>query len=159
MVIGASTTLTVASPATAAGVFKSIRRANTGLCLAAESASFGAAILQMPCDPNSIAQGWKPEPINGTRYRFVNQLGFCMNLFGPTQNDTPILLIDCAWVSNEEWNTGRTLPAAAVQIQSRAGFRDTGFCVDVPGGVFTIGIAVRSWVCNHTGAQLFDIVV
>jgi hypothetical protein len=157
IVVGAIAALTMASPANADGVFVRIHRVNTDLCLAAAAGGNGAAIIQVQCDASSFAQGWKFEQVSGTRYKFVNQLGFCMNAFGPNQNETPILLIDCVRVSNEEWNTGLTLPRHSVQIQSRAGNRDNGFCVDVPGGDFTIGLAVRMWTCNGTGAQLFDV--
>jgi hypothetical protein len=157
--IGAIAGLVAASPANATGIFKTIQRTNTTLCLGAASGGNGAAVLQVQCNVNDPAQGWITQNLSGGRVKFVNQLGFCMNAFGPVQNGTPILLIDCVTVSNEEWKPSKSLPNRLVTVQSRAGNRDNGHCIDVPGGQLTPGLAVQIWQCNGTGAQLFDVFI
>jgi hypothetical protein len=154
-VVGATAVLALATPASAAGVFNPIKNVGNGLCLqpANSSAAVGEAIVQMPCIPGSLAQGWQAQRVTGTRYKFINQFsGLCMNAFGPTVNGTPVLQIECVTVSNEEWNTGALLPNV-VQIQSRAGNRDSGFCIDVPEGTGVPAVAMQIFGCNGTLAQ------
>jgi hypothetical protein len=40
-----------------------------------------------------------------------------------------------------------------MRLESRVGFRDTGFCVDVPGNEATDGLAMQIFKCNGTDAQ------
>jgi hypothetical protein len=145
-----------ASPASATGVFHEILNQNSGLCLQPRGGSPApeVAIEQTFCD-GTTPQGWYAEPVTGTRYKLINQAsGLCMNVFGPTANETPILMIECVRVSNEEFTTGTALPGLR-RLESRAGNRNTGFCVDVPGGSRTAHVNVRLWVCNGTTAQAF----
>ncbi|MEV0563934.1 RICIN domain-containing protein [Dactylosporangium sp. NPDC050588] len=137
----------------AAGVFRPIKNVGNGMCLQPASTAEFAAIVQQPCVAGSIAQGWQTVSLGGTKYRFLNQLsGYCFDAFDGALNNARLLQGTCVAISNEEFNTGSTLPNV-VQIQSRVGFRDTGYCVDVPGGSATAGLAMQIYRCNGTLAQ------
>jgi hypothetical protein len=49
----------------------------------------------------------------------------CFNAFDGAVNGVRVLQTVCKSISNEEWNTGRQLPALT-KIESRERFRDTG---------------------------------
>jgi hypothetical protein len=138
-----------------AGVFHPIKNVGNGKCLqpAGGSTAEFAAIVQVPCT-NSIAQGWQYTPASGSNhYRFVNQLsGYCFDAFDGTFNGARLLQGTCVPISNEEWNTGAPLPNV-VSLMSRVGFRDTGYCIDVPGAQATDGLAMQMYRCNGTLAQ------
>jgi hypothetical protein len=61
-------------------------------------------------------------------------------------------LNNCRDVSNEEFNTGRSLPDIA-PLESRTGFKDTHFCIDVPGGQTADGLQMELRPCNGTLLQ------
>ena len=50
-------------------------------------------------------------------------------------------------VSNAEWNTGDQLPNV-VTLRTRVHFRDNPFCLNVPGGAATEGLAMQLWDCD-----------
>jgi hypothetical protein len=88
---------------------------------------------------------------------FVNQQsGLCFNAFDGAFNGARLLQGTCKRISNEEFNTGIRLPAVT-KIESRVGFTNTGFCVDVPGGESTEGRAMQLFQCNGTPAQVWVI--
>lgn len=150
--------LAVAPPAGAAALYNPIQNVGNNLCLQPEGGSTGEVpVVQAPCD-GSFAQGWKYEFIQGSsRIHLVNQLSqLCMNAFGPVVNGTPVIMIQCVTVSNEEWLPNKKLPEV-VQLMSRAGNRNTNLCIDVPGGQGTIGLATQIWTCNGTVAQRFTV--
>jgi len=145
------------SLAPAIGSFHPIKNSGNGLCLQPSSPADGSPIIQMPCDSSSILQGWKFTARATNHYEFLNQgSGGCLDSFGPAANETPMVTGECKKISNEEFNTNRSLPAVTI-LEARIGFRNTGFCVDVPGGESTVGLAVRLWVCNGTPAQSWNI--
>lgn len=64
----------------------------------------------------------------------------------------PTSLIACRAVSNERWDATLPLPNVTSLI-SRIGWRDNGFCLDVPGASAEAGLQVQLWTCNGTLAQ------
>jgi hypothetical protein len=137
-----------------AGVFNPIKNVGNGKCLQPEegSAADGALVVQASCN-GGIAQGWQQVSFGSNRYGFINQLsGFCFDAFGPAVNGTPLIQGQCKRISNEEWKASAALPNV-VTLMSRIGFRDTGFCIDVPGGQSTDGLAMQIFRCNGTLAQ------
>jgi hypothetical protein len=149
----------VAAPAIG-GSFHWIRNSgNSGLCLEPQGLSTGAGvpIVQAPCastGTESIAQGWQYTQVGTNHYKFLNQLsGLCLNA-DDIVNGAAVIQWPCATISNQEFNTGTALPAVA-KIESRIHFRDTGFCIDEPGALGTIGAAMQIWTCNGTPAQIW----
>ena len=136
-----------------AGVFNPIKNVGNGLCLQPVSPVVNSAVVQEPCDPNSTMQGWKFEQVSGTTYGFLNQAsGACLFAFTGAQNGAPMGLNACRTVSNEQYDTHVTLPNVTV-LESRIGFHDTGFCVDVPGASSAPGLQMQLFGCNGTLAQ------
>jgi Ricin-type beta-trefoil lectin domain-like len=143
----------------AAGVFNPIRNIGDGLhngkCLQPVSTDETAQIVQMTCN-GSLVQNWKFDQVGTNHFMIVNQLtGQCMNVFDGAKNGGRVLQTVCKRISNEEFNTGTALPAVT-KIESRERFRDTGFCIDVPGGRLNDeGLAVQMFQCNGTAAQIW----
>ncbi|GLY28756.1 RICIN domain-containing protein [Kineosporia sp. NBRC 101731] len=141
------------------GVFKQIKNSGTNLCLEPEnqSTAVGANLVQMPCVSSGVegqAQGWQPLYVGNNHYKFVNQLsGLCMRNRATT-NGSVVHQWGCATISDEEYNTGATLPAVA-KIESRLHWTDSGACLDVPGGLATIGARLQMYKCNGTPAQIW----
>jgi hypothetical protein len=142
--------------------FTAIRNVGNFMCLEPEGQSTVefASIVQEPCVTTgleSVAQGWESIRTGTNHYRFRNQLsGFCFDAFDGAFNGARLLQGTCVPISNEEYNTGRSLPAAT-KIESRVRFTDTGFCVDVPGARSTPGLAMQIFRCNGTLAQVWVI--
>ncbi|MEC3982703.1 RICIN domain-containing protein [Amycolatopsis sp. H20-H5] len=147
--------LTATATAADASAFHLIKNSGSSLCLQPEGGSTAetAAIVQMPCDRNNAAQGWLEQRVGSHHYMFLNQAsGFCFDAFGGAVNGTRLLQGECKRISNEEYNTNVDLPNVTI-LESRIGFRDTGFCVDVPGGRADVGLAMQIFRCNGTPAQ------
>jgi hypothetical protein len=144
-------------PLAGPGVFSPLRNLGRSLgpnmCLQPVSPVVSSPVVQQHCD-GSLAQGWQFIQTGTNHYRFLNQLsGLCLFAFiDPAANGNPMGLNTCRTVSNEEFNAGRSLPDI-VSLESRTGFRDTGFCLDVPGGASTDGLQMQLWQCNGTAAQ------
>lgn len=139
------------------GVFHTIRNVGDNLCLQPSSTADTAAIIQMPCDGSAI-QGWQDRQISSEHYNFINQAsGECMDAFDGVFDGARVLQTQCSGSvgnSNQQYYAGATLPAV-VSLESRVGFKDTGYCVDVPGGSSTPGLAVQLYTCNNTLAQIW----
>lgn len=136
-----------------AGVFNPIRNVGNNKCLQPVAPVVSSAVVQQTCD-GSVAQGWQFVQVGTNHFRFLNQLsGLCLFAFSaPAGNGDPMGLNTCRDVSNEEFNAGTSLPNV-VSLESRSGFRDTGFCLDVPGGAATDGLQMQLFRCNGTLAQ------
>jgi hypothetical protein len=157
--VGIAATATAANakpaPIVLASAFHPIKNTGTGMCLQPE---FGspvefANIVQMPCNRDNASQGWLEQRVGSHHYMFLNQSsGYCFDAFDGAFNGARLLQGTCVRISNEEYNTNVDLPNIAI-IESRVRFRDTGFCVDVPGGQPVVGAAMRIWVCNGSPAQ------
>jgi len=146
----------------AIGVFNPIRTYVSGLCLqpAGGSTAHFATVVQEPCD-GSAAQGWEPLSPSNNHYTFVNQVsGLCLwdwdGAADTASHTGRVLMDDCNGSSNAEFNAGQHLPGV-VPLESRLHFKDSGTCIDVPGGSAAIGLAVQMYPCNGTGAQLWVI--
>ncbi|MGH3624283.1 MAG: RICIN domain-containing protein [Sciscionella sp.] len=138
-----------------AGVFNSIRNVgnNGSKCLQPEFPVVNAKVVQEPCDASNPAQGWQSLQVGTNHYRFINQgSGLCLNAFTAAANGSPMGLSACRNVSNEEFNTHTSLPDV-VSLESRIGFRNTGFCIDVPGGRADNGLQMQLFRCNGSLAQ------
>lgn len=142
-----------AGTAQADGEAHPIRNPN-GMCLQPEGGStdFFVPIVQMPCNGTS-EQRWFFHSLGSNRYQFSNLVShLCFDAFDGAFNGARLLQNQCAPISNDQWKTSRTLPDL-VTIMSRVGFRDTGFCVDVPLNQPTPGLAMQLFKCNTTDAQ------
>ncbi|MFJ3671214.1 RICIN domain-containing protein [Streptomyces sp. NPDC090106] len=138
-----------------ASAFAPVKNVGNGLCLqpAGGSTQEFAPIVQATCVTGSLAQGWSYTQVGTHHYRFLNQLsGYCFDAFDGASDGARLLQGTCKSISNEEFNTGTDLPDV-VELESRVGFRDTGFCVDVPESRTTPGLALQIWECNGTLAQ------
>jgi hypothetical protein len=131
-----------------------IRNVESNLCLQPENGSTDhfAAIVQNTCN-GSVPQRWTAIRVGTNHYHFLNQnSGLCLWAWDGARNNGRVLLDDCNGASNSEFNTSATLPSV-VRLESRVGFRDTGFCVDVPQGQHTPGVRVQIFRCNGQFAQ------
>lgn len=143
-----------AGPASASA-FHPIKNTGNSLCLQPQGGSTAefAPIVQMPCNRANTAQGWLEQRVGSHHYTFVNQAsGFCLDAFDGARNGARLLQSTCKRISNQEFNTNVDLPDVTI-LESRVGFRDTRFCVDVPGGQATVGLAMQLYRCNGTPAQ------
>jgi len=137
-----------------AGAFHPIKNAGTGMCLEPEGPAEFTRIRQMPCDRANPAQGWLEQRVGTHHYMFLNQhTGLCFDAFDGAVNGGRLLQSGCfRGLSTEEFNTDVDLPNITI-IESRVHGRDTGFCVDVPGGQATPGLLMQIFRCNGTPAQ------
>jgi hypothetical protein len=142
-----------------ASQFRPIRNVGTNKCLQPETRSTAefARIVQNTCDGHP-AQNWDSQSLGGNnQHRFLNQhSGLCFNAFDGVFNGARLLQVACKRISNEEFNTGRALPAVT-KIESRVGRVNTDYCVDVPGGETTEGREMHLFRCNNTPAQTWVI--
>lgn len=145
----------------ASGVFMPIRNVGTNLCLepAGQSMDGGVAIVQAPCvlDGNErFAQGWQYVKTATNHYKLINQLsGLCIRNKS-IANGASVHQWPCSQISDEEYNMGTSLPAVT-KIESRLNWKDSGSCIDVPGGVATVGQAMQIAKCNGSLAQTWVI--
>lgn len=133
------------------GVFTPIKSLSNNLCLQPSSNSIFASVVQEPCaatGPDSIGQGWEFLKVATNHYQFLNQLtGLCLDAFDGAVNGGRVLVNTCANISNDQWNTGIGLPNTA-KIESRTGFRDTGWCIDTTVSFPQPGLPVLLFGCN-----------
>jgi hypothetical protein len=143
---------TPAAAASAPSAFVRIQNNQTGLCLQPDSADEFARVVQEPCN-DQPTQGWLFQRVTGTRYTFLNQSdGLCMNEFDPLAIGARVLMVRCARVSNEEWQTHVKLPFFAAPLESRSGNTDTEFCADAG-----FGEAILMTGCDGTTFQTWNI--
>lgn len=149
----------VGSPASASGfdpLFVKIRNFQTNKCLEPASNADTAAVVEMTCtdvEPEADTQVWLMHQVSTNHYQVKNAVTqLCFNAFDGAFNGARVLQTVCKSISNEEWNTGRQLPALT-KIESRERFRDTGICIDVPGGEGQDGTPVVLFQCNGTQSQ------
>ena len=70
----------------------------------------------------------------------------------PTDIGARVLMVRCARVSNEEWQTHVRLPFVAAPLESRSGNTDTEFCADAG-----FGEAILMTGCTGTTFQTWNI--
>jgi hypothetical protein len=135
------------------GVFNHMKNAGNNLCLQPDVPVDGGRVVQEDCDANNLAQGWQFLRLTTKRYEFVNQLsGLCLSVFVAPADGSPMGLQRCREASGQQFNSSDTLPHD-VTLESRFGFKDTGLCLDVPGGLSTRGLQMQIFGCNGTPAQ------
>ena len=130
---------------------------HTGLCLGPENDSMlqGAAIVQEPCKAGG-AEEWLYISLGSAGFQFENALtGMCLDARGGAANHTPIQQWTCNGISNQKWQI--SVPAkgsAGAPVVSNVA-RSSGYCLDIPGGQTTVGLAMQIYVCNRTVSQLW----
>jgi hypothetical protein len=137
-----------------------LRSGVSNLCLepANESAAAGAPIVQKECaELGTPAQTWILVSNFGSKNYYVNQLsGLCMDAIGngTPKNHDPIVQWPCSYISNEAWTYQHVASGIGGYIKS-AKANTNQFCIDVPGGQATSGLAVQIYQCNGTASQLW----
>lgn len=137
-----------------------LRLVNTLLCLQPQGGSAGDVLVELHACDTSAAQRWIfSNQSNGTALINQNSSKCLYNNAGLFNGGRPIDHESCFVsgtgniASNALWKV-RTA-AAGISFESRVTFRDTGFCMDVPGGFPFDGVTFQMWGCNGTGAQLY----
>jgi hypothetical protein len=116
------------------------------------STSQGAAIVQEPCN-GSPAQNWTQVSVGNNIFHFVNGLsGLCLDARGSATNRTPVQQWTCNSISNENWQPGDDGDDDIPPLFSRVSGTNS-YCLDIPGGQQTVGLAVQIYRCNGTEAQ------
>ncbi|ACU73675.1 putative periplasmic ligand-binding sensor protein [Catenulispora acidiphila DSM 44928] len=134
-----------------AGVFNPIQNVGNSMCLQPVNPVVNSPVVQEPCD-GSAMQGWQYISDSHGGYDFLNQAsGACLNAFITAENGAPFGLSSCRSVSNELFNTA-SLPNVT-SVESKIGWRNTGYCMDVPGASKQAGLQIQLWGCNGTLAQ------
>ncbi|WP_026421881.1 RICIN domain-containing protein [Actinokineospora inagensis] len=129
-------------------------------CMSAPTPAVNTAVIEARCD-GSDAQSWEVKSFGTNIWQFLNKngTGFCLFAFSPPpRNGAPMGLNNCRTVSNEEFNT-HTSSTGFVSLESRTGFTNTGFCVDVPGGATApYGEQLELFQCNGSQSQSWHVV-
>lgn len=144
-----------------AGVFNPIVNfGDSSKCMSAPTPAPNTAVVEARCD-GSDAQKWELKSFGTNIWQFTNKngAGFCLFAFSPPpSNGAPMGLNDCRTVSNEEFNTHRS-STGFVSLESRSGFTNTGFCVDIPGGSGApYGQQLVLFGCNGSQSQSWHVV-
>jgi len=153
-------TMAVSEPPTAQAqnLSGTIRSVVAGKCIQPVDSSTveGAAIVQEPCDSTAVpAQLWTIIPWKGY-FHYVNQAtGMCLDARGGAQNHTPVEQWPCNSISNEHWVYTPAKPGdqSVVVVYSAVAGSSGKFCLDVPGGQKTDGLALQIYTCNGTKSQ------
>jgi hypothetical protein len=112
----------------------------------------GAPIVQEPCN-GGAAQKWTEVSVGNNIFHYVNVLsGLCLDARGPARNGTPIQQWTCNKISNENWQPGEYIPDYIPPLISRVSGTNN-YCLDIPGGQRTPGLALQIYRCNGTEAQ------
>jgi len=134
---------------------------HTSMCLEPQNDSMlqGTAIVQQPCKA-SAAQEWIYISLGGAGFQFENALtGMCFDARGGAANHTPIQQWTCNGISNERWQisvSGKGAVGAPAQVQSKVA-GSSGYCLDIPGGQRTAGLAMQIYKCNQTVSQSWQL--
>ena len=150
-VAGASASV---SPAAAASTPGDIYNFLSNQCLQPVNGSIvqGAAIVQEPCH-GGAAQQWVNVPTSGNIFHYQNVLsGLCLDARGGAANHTPVQQWTCNSISNENWEPGEDLSDYIPPLYSRVS-GTSSYCLDIPGGQPTVGLAMQIYRCNGTEAQ------
>jgi len=105
------------------------------------------------------AQLWTVVPVQSPYVHYVNQLsGMCLDAAGGAQNHTPVQQWPCNSGSNQNWvySPVSSVNKSPVFVYSGIWNSYPKFCLDVPGGQATSGLALQIYLCNGTGAQQWD---
>jgi hypothetical protein len=136
---------------------------HTNMCLQAldQSKSQGVAIVQEPCTiptPPTEAQEWVYVGNGSAGFHFENALsGLCLDARGRAENHTPVQQWTCDQISNENWDPPTNSQGQSVgPVHSRVSGSDS-FCLDIPGGQQTAGLAMQIYQCNGTVSQAWEL--
>jgi ricin-type beta-trefoil lectin protein len=127
-----------------------------GLCLQPTNKSMerGAAIIQETCT-GLPEQRWVWTP-RGTVFHLMNGLsGLCLDARGPGADRTPVQQWPCDQISNENWAPVVPVGIFKGTLKSRVS-GTSKYCLDVPGGNGTPGLAVQIYACNNTVSQIWQ---
>jgi hypothetical protein len=117
------------------------------------STSQGVAIVQEPCN-NSPAQNWIAVSVGNNIFHYQNVLsGLCLDARGSAENGTPIQQWTCNNISNENWQPGDAPSSDDIPPLISRVSGTSGYCLDIPGGQSTNGLAMQIYQCNGTEAQ------
>ena len=150
-VAGASASV---SPAAAASTPGDIYNFLSNQCLQPISGSTaqGAAIVQEPCN-GGAAQQWVSVTVSYNIFHYQNVLsGLCLDARGGAANHTPVQQWTCNSISNEDWQPGPEGSDDIPPLMSRVS-GTSSYCLDIPGGPATAGLAMQIYRCNGTLAQ------
>jgi hypothetical protein len=117
------------------------------------STSQGATIVQEPCN-GSPAQNWTQVSVGNNIFHFVNVLsGLCLDARGSARNRTQVQQWTCNSISNENWqpsddDSNDDIPPMFSRVSGTS-----SYCLDIPGGQNTVGLAMQIYSCNGTAAQ------
>ena len=129
---------------------------HTNMCLEPQndSTANGTPVVQEPCRETG-AQQWIYIS-NATQFQNA-QTGLCLDARGGAANHTAVQQWPCNWISNEKWQIfvpAKGSPGAPVQSRVAG---SSGFCLDIPGGQATVGLAMQIYRCNQTLSQLWQL--
>jgi hypothetical protein len=132
---------------------------HTTLCLGPQNDSMaqGTPIVQETCKASG-AQQWIYVPGGSDNFQIQNALtGLCLDARGGAANHTPVQQWPCSNISNEEWEVFAPAKGSVVApLKSRVAGSST-FCLDIPGGQTTVGLAMQIYGCNGTVSQLWQL--
>jgi hypothetical protein len=143
-----------ASPAAAASTPGDIYNFLSNQCLQPVNGSTaqGAAIVQEPCH-GGAAQQWVEVTVSYDIFHYQNVLsGLCLDARGGAANHTPVQQWTCNSISNEDWQPGEEEDDDIPPLTSRVS-GTSSYCLDIPGGQATAGLAMQIYRCNGTEAQ------
>jgi hypothetical protein len=117
-----------------------------------KSTATGAAIVQEVCAPIGEVI-WILTNVGNGNFHLMNAVtGLCLDARGGATNRTPVQQWTCDNITNENWEV--TGPAFTVNLKSKVSGANN-FCLDVPGGQTTAGLAMQIYVCNGTASQVW----
>ena len=150
----AASGLAIASPAHAEDAIVKLVSVESGKCLQPVNGSLiqGEAIVQETCN-GSVAQQWTVTSVSSTKVHLVNRSSrLCLDARGGATNGTPIQQWTCNSISNEDWQPGPEGSDDIPPLMSRVS-GTSSYCLDIPGGQATAGLAMQIYRCNGTLAQ------
>lgn len=125
---------------------------HTNQCLQPAYLAAGAPIVQEPCT-SAFAQQWYALSAGGSIVNYQNAgNGMWLDARGPAANGTPVQLWTYGRISNENWQQGNIGKGAFPPLISRVS-GTSSYCLDVPGGQMTEGLAMQIYTCNGTLSQ------
>jgi hypothetical protein len=155
----ASVALALSAKAAAQNPAFQFFNSHTGMCLEPQNESMlqGTAIVQQPCKASG-AQEWIYVDLGSAGDQFENALtGMCFDVRGGAANHTPIQQWTCNGISNEKWKIFVPAKGAVgAPVQSEVA-GSSGYCLDIPGGQTTAGLAMQIYKCNQTVSQLWKL--
>ena len=116
----------------------------------------GAAIVQEKCA--GVAENvWILTPVGNGSFHLMNALsGLCLDARGSAANGTPVQQWTCDQITNENWELLGIAGTPSKSILKSRVSGSSNYCLDVPGGNSTPGIAMQIYSCNNTTSQIWQ---